>query len=397
MYLSKVIKILYSPRKTLKEIIQEPKYIGPILILLLFVAANIGTTYLAFTKYNYEQILPNGTSKDQWTENSTLWAANQNVTIALSNDSIAGTTTNAYYGSSSIEFSAQNSSQISMLLNGIGDVNCTAPDGYGLLTFRIKWNDTTGMTQENLSQTHATIQAFSANSSLNGFYSDLANTFSNASYDIWNNITVPIGSNSTGWTSFGGNTDWSTITGLQLNFTWPEASNIILRIDGLFFLGPCQSPLKIFGVYYPLTYGVPAATQFVITWLVLAGMIYVLIKAFKGKVVWKPLFVLVGFILMISFIGALISGIGIATLPKINISFAIYGGLPGEGQAALNTINSQAALSNSISLLGQALVWVWTTALAIVAVRSLTEDSWQKSFLIGVLAYVITYIIISII
>lgn len=390
MYLSKVLKVLYSPRKTLKEIIQEPKYIGPILIILLLIAANIATSYIVFSKEYYEQTLPNGALKDQWTENSTFWVANQNVTVTLSNDSIAGNNVNSYYGSSSIEFSAQNSSQISMQLSGIGDVNCTAPDGYGLLSFRVKWASPT----EN--PVNLTIQAFSANSSSNGFYSDLTNTFSNASYAIWNNLTVPIGSNSTGWTSIGEGANWSTITGLQLQFTWPQASNITLRIDGLFFRGPYQSLLTAFGTFYPLTYGIPASTQFVITWLVLTGMIYVLIKAFKGTITWKPLFVATGFILMTLFIGALISGIGYATLPRLNYPFELYGGLPGEGQAALNSINTQATLATAIGYFGQFLVWAWTAILAIAAVHTLTETSWQKSILIGVLAYTITLVIVSV-
>ncbi len=177
MYISKILKVIYSPRKTLKEIIQEPKYIGPLLILILLVAVNIASAYVVFSKEYYQQILPN-TGVDTWTENTSYWTS-PNANVSQSNDSITG----AYYGTASIVFSNQNSSQVWMRLSDVGSINCSADGGYNLLSFRIKWISP----QETPSD--LTMKMYSGNSSSDYFYDNLTDTFSNSTYNTWNNFT----------------------------------------------------------------------------------------------------------------------------------------------------------------------------------------------------------------
>ena len=391
MYTSNVLKILYSPRKTLKEVIQNPKYIGPLLIIILLIAVNVASTYIVLSKEYYEQILPNGTNAqilDQWTENSSYWAS-PNANITESSDAING----SIYGSVSIAFSAQNTSQVSTLLTGIGTVNCSGPDGFNLLSFRTKYasNDTL---PENV-----TIQIFSYNSSSDYFYSNLTDTFSDAAYNVWNNVTIQLNSsyaltqfNSSAWHAYG-NADWGNVTGLQLQFTWASISNVTLLVDGLFFHGPFKSLLEIGGSAYLLEYGISAVFEFVVTWILLTGLIYVLVKAFKGKIVWKPALIAVGLILMTMFIAAVINGIAYSTLPTIRYPLAIIGGVQGEGTAAYNTISSQISSVALISTIVEYLVWAWTAALASIVVRTVTEFSWGKSVAIALIAYLITIVI----
>jgi hypothetical protein len=378
LYISKVLKILYSPQKTLKEVIQEPKYIGPLLILILVVAVNIASAYVIFSKEYYQQVLPS-TGVDTWTQSSSYWTSS-NANVSQSGDSINET----YYGNTSIAFSNQNSFQVSMKLGGAGSVNCSAQDGYNLLSFRIKW------TSPQETPNNMTMEMYSANSSSDYFYDDLTATFSNSTYNIWNNFTIPLGS---GWPSVG-QPDWNTITGLQLQFTWGLSSNITLLIDGLFFRGPYEPLLLTAGATYPLSYGVPGALQYIMTWVLLTGMIYLVVKAFKGKIVWKPMLIAVGFLLITMFIGTLISGIGYATLPNLHYPFDLYGGVPGEGTAALKTITDQAAVATNISLIAQIFVWVWTAALAMIAVRQVTEFPWLKSALVAAIAYTATIFLV---
>lgn len=382
MYVSKVLKVLYSPRRTLKEVIQDPKYVGPLLIIILLLAVNIGSTYVLLSKEHYEQILPTATNLDEWTENSTFWTSNAVVTE--SNDVINGT----IYGNASIAFSIQNSPQVLMQLNGIGPVDCSVPNGYSLVSFRIKW--TGPLTKPE----NVTIQMFSANSSSDYFYNNLTDTFSNSTYNVWNNLTIPLAP--AGWSSTGLSPDWSNITGLQLKFTWAESSNITVLIDGLFFHGPFKTLLETGGASYLLNYGVAAVMQFAVTWIVFSGLIYILVRALGGKPVWKPLLIAVGFILITTFVGALINAIGYSTLPAIRFPFELIGGVQGEGDAAINTISDQTWLVIDISRIAQILVWAWTAALAALAVRSLAEFSWAKSVMVGIVAYVVTIFIGSI-
>lgn len=365
----------------MKEVIQEPKYIGPVLILVLLVAVNIASAYVIFSKEYYQQVLPN-TGVDTWTESSSYWTS-PNANVSQSSDSITGT----YYGNASIAFSNQNSTQVSMRLSGVGSINCSAQGGYDLLSFRIKWTGPQG-TPNNL-----TMELYSANSSSDYFYDNLTDTFSNSTYNIWNNFTIPLAS---GWPSLG-QPDWSTITGLQLQFTWAQNSNITLLIDGLFFRGPYEPLLQTAGAAYPLSYGVPGALQYVVTWVLLTGMIYVVAKAFKGKIVWKPMLIAIGFLLITMCIGTLITGIGYATLPTLHYPFDLYGGVQGEGRAALNTITDQAAVATDIGLIAQLLVWVWTAALASIAIRQMTEFSWPKSTAVAIIAYMVTILLVIII
>jgi hypothetical protein len=366
----------------LKEVIQDPKYIGPLLIMILLVAVNVGSTYAIVSKEYYEQILPTGENLDQWTENSTtFWTSNANVT--LSNDSINGT----YYGNTSIAFSIQNSSEVWMNLTGIGTVDCSAPNGYYDLTLRAKWTDPV-MKPENV-----TIQMYSANSSSDYFYNDLTDTyFSNSTYNIWNNLTIPL--NSTGWSNTP-NADWRNITGLRLQFTWAQSSNVTLLIDGLFFHGPFLSLLDIGGTSYMLNYGVLAAMQFAVTWIVFTGLIYILARAFGGKPVWRPMLIAVGFILVTMFVMGLINAIGYATLPTLRFPFELIGGVQGEGDAAINTISEQTFLFTQITRIAQILIWAWTVALAAIAVRLVAEFSWAKSIAVATVAYVVTIFIES--
>jgi len=385
LYASNVLKVLYSPRKTLKEVIQNPRYIGPLLILILLIAVNVASAYIVLSKEYYEQILPNGTNAqilDQWTENSSYWTS-PNASITESNDAINGT----IYGNVSIAFSAQNSSQISMQLTGIGTVNCSGPNGFNVLSFRTKL--TSPMTQPQ--PENVTIQMFSSNSSSDYFYSNLTDTFSNATYNIWNNVTIPLASSS--WSNSSSNADWGNITGLQLQFAWAGNSNVTLLVDGLFFHGPFKSLLDIGGSSYLLEYGVSAVFQYVVTWILLTGLIYMLVKAFKGKIVWKPTLIAVGLILITTFIGALINGIAYSTLPTIRYPFAIIGGVSGEGTAALNTISSQISFVSLVGTIVQYLVWAWTAVLAAIVVRTVTEFSWSKSAAIALIAYLLTIVI----
>jgi hypothetical protein len=381
LYATKLLKVLYSPRKTLQEVVQEPKYIAPLLIMILLIATNAVSAYAVLSKEYYEQILPNGTNLDEWTQNSTLWTSNVNIT--LSTDAINGTR----YGNYSIAFSIQNSSQVWMSLTGIGTVDCSVPNGFNVSSFRTKWTSPVP-TIENV-----TIQMFSFNSSSDYYTSDLTEAFSNSTNNIWNNITVPLAT--PGWVSVGQNADWGNITGLQLQFTLAVDSNATLLVDGLFFHGPFKLILQTEGAAYLLNYGVLGAFQFAVTWILLSGLIYVLIKALKGKVTWKPLLIAIGLILMTMFIGGLITAIAYSTLPTLRFPFELLGGVQGEGDASAKIISDQTYLAVQVSSIVQLVVWAWTAALAAVAVRVVAELSWAKSVMVGMVAYAATILLAS--
>ena len=216
-----IFKAIYAPHKAFKEIIQNPKYIGPILIMILFIIANVGFVYAAITKTYVEQTLPTASKLDEWTENSTLWTPTPSVN---SDDYINGT----YYGNKSIEFSIVNSMQISMQLNDIGPINCSGQDSYKNMSIRMKW------ISPDDEPNNVILYLFSISQS-DYFYYDLTENFTSSYNNVWNNLTIPLESEK--WSNSGADARWDNINGLKFEFTWLNNSDITILIDGLFFRG----------------------------------------------------------------------------------------------------------------------------------------------------------------
>jgi len=374
--LKNIFKVIYAPREAFKEIIQNPKYIGPILIMILFTVANIGYFYTIVSKTYVEQTLPTAEQLDKWTENSTLWTGAPGV---IPKDNYDDYIEGAYYGNKSIEFSIVNSNQISMQLNDTGPINCSGQDGYKNLYLRIKRTS-----PEDIPE-NVTIYLFSATSS-DYFYYNLTEKFSNSARNVWNNLTIqlesPIWNNSA-------NANWGNIRSLKLEFAWLKNSNITLLVDGLFFGGIFKSQAEN-ATSYMLNFSIVSFMQFTIRWVFLGGLLYIMTKAFKAKTVWRPLLILVGFALITMFVQAVINVATFSTLPTLYYPLEFLGGVKGETENAYNKIMEKTLLVSQISGYIQIAIIFWTIALCAIATRLLTEFSWSKSFLVATVAYFVT-------
>jgi hypothetical protein len=373
-----IFKVIYAPHKAFKEIIQNPKYIGPILIMILFIIANVGFVYAAISKTYIEQTLPTASELDEWTENSTLWTPTPRVNY---DDYINGT----YYGNKSIEFSNVNSMQISMQLNNIGPINCSGQDGYKSMSIRMKW------ISPDDEPSSVTLYLFSPNLS-DYFYYDLTENFTSSYNNVWNNLTVPLGSEK--WLNNSADAHWNNINGLKFEFTWPSNSDITVLIDGLFFRGVFKSLAENAPIYM-LNFSLSAFMRFTIKWVLLSGIIYIMSKAFGAKTVWKPLLVLVGFALITLFIQSVINAATYATSPMLYYPLELIGGVRGESEIAYNKILEETWLVSQVTGYVQIAVYVWTIALCAVALRLLTESSWAKSFLVSTVAYFVSLLVES--
>jgi hypothetical protein len=376
-----LLKVIYAPHRAFREIAANPTYLGPILIAVLFMAANVGFFYVSSSKTYFEQTLPNGLNHDEWTENSTFWTSS-----AIINESSDAITVNypsnirPYYGSKSIAFSI-NSSEVWMELNNIGPINCSSTDVYSRLSFRVK------QISPQKTPMSATLYLISTNPS-DYFYYDLTQNFSSFTINEWNNLTgIQLVA---GWNESSPDAAWGNITGFKLDLKWSDVSNTTLLLDGLFFHGPFESSLETVGSSYLVNVAFSYAMQFVITWVILAGVLYLLSKTLGAKLVWKALLIVVGCILITMVVQVVVNAAAWGTMPNIKIPFELSGGVPGEGQAALNLISDQTALVDLIGRLSQIALYVWTIALAGLAVRLLGEFSWTKSFLAATVAYFIT-------
>jgi hypothetical protein len=380
--LKQILKTVYAPHKAFKEIIQNPKYLGPLLIMVMLVIANVAFTYAATTKTIVEHSIPTGEKLDEWTENSTLWTSTPNAAISESNDSITG----GYFGNASIAFSVTNATQVWAELDNIGPVNCSSPDEYTKLSFRTKW------TSPQTQPANMTIKLFSNSSSDYFSYSPTVNAL-NLTYNIWNNFTIQL--NNADWSNSTPNANWTKITGFRLELTWNENSNITLLVDGLFFHGPFSSLFENAGSLYLVNYAILGFMQFIVTWVVLTGLVYIITKAFGGKLVWKPLLILIGFALVTMFAQALVNAIAYAALPNMRYPFELLVGVKGEAQPIVDSINSQTWVVAYVQRFMQIAVWIWTIALTTLAVRLLAAISWFKSATVAAIAYFVTLLVES--
>jgi hypothetical protein len=53
-----ILRVLYAPHKVFKDIIQKPGYVGPFILLLIFVLAQVGGAYVVASRSYIETTAP---------------------------------------------------------------------------------------------------------------------------------------------------------------------------------------------------------------------------------------------------------------------------------------------------------------------------------------------------
>ena len=83
LILDDIPQVVYAPVKVFKKIIENPKYLGAIIILILFIGVQIGYEYVQFSKTYTENTSPTVDNLPTFI-NATNWQSSSNV--ALSNN-----------------------------------------------------------------------------------------------------------------------------------------------------------------------------------------------------------------------------------------------------------------------------------------------------------------------
>jgi hypothetical protein len=385
LFVTDIVKVLYAPKKAFKQIVENPKYWGAIVIFILFIAAQTSFYYSLYGKTYYEETSPISTQLSNWTQNTTLWQASSGVAIT---NNYADFMNNTYYGNRSLQFEASNSNNISLALGSFDSVRCGL-DSFQNLSMRIKIADPIA------APTQVTLTLYSLVDS-KYFQYDMTSSFSNSSVDSWNNITIPVGLETSNWQS-SGNPTWANITSLKLDFTFSSSSNINLRVDGLFFRGVYKTPMQSDGNSFIIYVLQQALFQFIFEWLLFTGLMYVIIKGLKGNVTWKPLFIAVGFALIVSVIQAIIGIVSTTALPNLYYPTEFLTGLSGEAQIISNSIVATTATYTTITAIISLVAYAWLAALGALIVRALIpEFTWAKSMLASAAAIIVTVILMSV-
>ena len=416
MVVKDILQVLYAPHKIFKKIIENPGYLGIFVLILIFVIARVSFSYVTSSRLYIEKTMPIGTEGDIWTENVALWQANPGVVVTANNvDFINGSQAILgfpdYYGNNSIKFTISDSHALEMSLNDLGgQVNCGA-DGFNELFYRIKI-----VTPETNPQ-NVTLILYSLNGSF--FYYDLTVNFVDSLADVWSNMSIPLGS--ANWLS-NGSPKWENITGLKMEFDWFDSADIDLSVDGLFFRNNFANQVELAGGILQLigyaTFN--AFAPFLSYWLALSVLIYIIIKGFKGNVIWRPLMVAVGYALITIVIQSAIVAAIYTTMPDLYYPLELLAYVPGEFEGAQEVIINQLANISMIEYILQFATWIWIVGLGTFIVRAITgskkiaeeidlgkaalegtasgetaEFSWMKCLLVSGLSMFITIFILG--
>lgn len=372
MFAYGIFKVIYSPFKAFKEIIQNPKYIGPILIMILFVLASIGSEYARASKLYVQQTLPNTLdpyNPDPWTENCTMWISNAEITYN-SDDFLLG--------HNSIQFDITNNYAIWMELKNIGQINCLSTDGYKNLSFCIKWINPTADPPQN-----ASLYLFSMGTT-DHFYCDLAELINQTENDEWNNFTIPLGLDAEQWVNSSAQTAWDNVTGLKLDMVWAQStgSNLTILVDKVYFQSGNFEPL-INSMGSRIAFSAfNAITTFCIYWMLCGVAVFIVGKMFKIKAEFKVFLIIVGY--------ALIAVVVMQVL--FNILYLLVAPLYITVDAVSPTSVLQTIILFTSSMV--LLLPVWSIIISCIGVHTASDLPLSKSAVIAIIGFLPYYVLL---
>jgi hypothetical protein len=421
LFLNDIVEVLYAPRKAFKRIVANPKYLGIIVILLLFLGLQLGYEYSQFSKVHIETTSPvagliqefnNATSVVSPGSTILNWQGGSNVVLINSFDDYFNNTVyianygQGYplFGNFSMQVEANSTNSLLLALTNTSNVDCTG-DGFQDLFMAIK------LVSPTSTPSNAILTLYSLSD--DSYYTyDLTSTLSDANaVNQWGNLTVPLGPTASGWTATG-NPTWQNITSLTLQFNYANSEDITIRIGALFFRSQYVQPLTENALNFIYTFLLQFTLQFLATWLVLSVMMYVLFKALKAQVLWKPIFVAAGFALMVLIIRAVVNLAATATLPDLffpydaalGVVYDPFGSLYYPTQFALPVATSATAMSNITAAMAAfktvitamfVVSYVWMGALIGIAVKEMKpEFTTTKCLMVAALSVAVTVLVL---
>ncbi len=378
MGIYEVFKVLYSPVKAFKKIIEKPDFKGVLLILVIFMSFNLVAQYVVASRLFVESRIPND---ENWTESEILWISNGNRSVDHLDYKV---------GNYSIKSFASNCTNIWMKITGIEPLNCSGDKGYKELIFWIKWINENG----SLPSSGLILRLFSGSENVY-FESNLTGFF--ASSDEWINATLKIGPEQ-GWNATG-SPNWKGITGLEFRLVWSVPANLTMKIDDLRFqkyvslLETGTFSASIIGFLISGTV-VPFSMNWIL-WVVILLMITRVFREEAGP--WRVFFVIIGHVFIVSVVYAIASAPLISILPQLNFPVKTW---PPTTEAEIIAVNAMIEEMWYPSLAYQTVLYlplvtqIWTAGLCAVVIRVLRGVTWGRAASIAGVAFIIRLVLI---
>ncbi len=397
MILTDILQVIYAPKKAFKNIVTNPKYLGVIIIILLFIGVQLGYEYSQFTKTELETTSPlPGLMQEN--NNATSWVAGTGVeltnnfadyynnTVYVGQLQYAPNNPLGYYplfGNYSLQIQANNTNNVMAALTNTSNADCSQT-GFQNLSITLKLIE-----PQSAPQT-ATLRLYSL-ADENVYTYDLTSALNSASaVNQWGNLTIPVGPDADGWTE-SGNPQWGNITSLTLELTYPDNTDVTIRIGALFFRGQFVQPLQYDATGFLLRFLQVFSLQFLFTWLILTAVVYLILRVLKSTVVWKPLFVALGFALMVMVIRGLVNIVATFAMPTVSYPYdaslgvvydsfaALYypstiGALTSQSITAIANIEASLTVFRGILTAMFFVSYIWLGALTGLAIKELKPE-----------------------
>lgn len=368
-----VVEVLYSPVKAFRKIIEKPDLKGVLLVLVLVIASTVVFQFVYNSRQMYENRLP---KDDGWTEaltNSHSWDSNGLPYLDDADYQMGNSE-----GNHSVASSVLNKTSIWLKLTDFGPVNCSADKGYNELFFWIKW-----VNEAETLPSSGSLKLFSG--SENSYFESTITEFPSSSGE-WTNATLKVGSDQA-W-SPNGSPDWQSITGIEFRLVWLDATNLTMKVDGLFFKN-FVSPIEALGFSAAmLSLFVSSAFSVAMNWILWAGILFIVTKLFGedlGR--WSAFFVIIGHAFIVIAVCTLVTALTFSSLPVVS--------LPLNYDLQIAVIN-EVWLPTLAYRLGTLILWggeVWLAALSAVVIRLMKNITWGKASTIAAVAFAVRFLL----
>jgi hypothetical protein len=385
-----MLSVIYAPHKTFKKIVDNPKYLAVAIIILLFIALQSVYYYNYYSKINYEQTMPPANQLSAFTSSganslydpqiANQWIITQGAVITENYQDYINQT---FYGENSLQFVLPNSNSLSASFEQFGyTADCSSPNGFTSLNMNIK------QVSPNVAPSSGSITLYTSNSTSSYFTLDITSMLSN-NLSSWNNLIIPVGGQE--WHATG-SPDWSEVTGLKLSITYSSSSEINILLQGIFFRGQylTQTDALGSGMFFGIAiYSIFMQAAF--QWIILAIVAYLLLKVLKvNNIVWKPLFVAIGYTLIAIVITSVFLVLSSLILPEISCPYdlpfstitysdAIINSASPASQAVYKLIMEDAATFTTLTTVINVFMYILQIVFVTFAVKAISGCTYIKT------------------
>ena len=397
VFLYDIFKVIYSPIKAFKEILANPRYIGPILIVIVSLLLTLGTQYVSVSKQNVESIMPS--SPVAWTNMtnpSSMWNSNapsMNITAVATHGEIPA-------GNYSVSAFLSNTTTIWLNTTGIGTINCNQTSGFKILYYKLNYSQPTP-----LNATDAKLRLFSEDNDSRYFEHDLLDfgRYINVSGSwIDANITLAPASD---WTPVG-SPSWSSITGMEFILNFSRATPATLQLNEVYFGGKYEPFFAALGATTWLFSTITSSFfNIFLRWLVFAVLLWLTVRVFNPEgSPFRTLLIMVGYSFAIMFVYLPLELLSISQLPPLYFAHRIVFPLSAREIAMASTLTSNIYATNWTSkaaytaFIGTEYAsYAWMIAMFAIGLRAMRNISWKRSIAVCVVSYFIALFLISLI